>query len=690
MKFHLNRFLRRVRIHGGEFDTSARAMYREGVTSSLRADLRIVRGSTIERKQMSTKTTFKRVALVTVAALGFGVMSVAPSSAAINADSVTLSSATAAQTSAETMTATSSIVTVSFLASTALDSMSVTASLTSAPAGNTALPYLSLVDTAAAFIDSTAATPANVPGAYTRNPNTAAVVVASGTTAVTKARYKVYLGTSATAAPSVAGTYVVKLTPATVGLSGALAGSTAQTLTITVTKAASQSEVASAASTVYIAAGETTTTKVLKTDDTVIASKTLPASAPTAAASIIITQNSATDVATAGNGESITATLTGAGILAVQVDGNADATTYTTTNQGAKGRTVIAAKGQRIAVFADGTSGVGTITITTAAGLLLATKTVTFFDTKPAKVTATVKKAHILGSTTNVEKVLALVVTDSSGNAVTNAVVTAALTDSTTTIGGAATCTTYNATDKVYYCGLAGKAAKYGKANYTITATGSDAAETEVTTTADVTFASSVATKVTITGATTGTPGEIVTYTLTATTAEGTPVADTTYGKDGAGGALFASAVTSGWSTAPFLTTESWTSVSGVITTKGTLPIAGSAKGTWTLVGDGYTTSGAVDKSIGKTDIVVSTDVSNPGVDAAAAAAEEATAAANDATDAALSAAEAAEAATAMAQEAVDAVAELSASVTKLISALRAQITTLTNLVVKIQKKVKA
>jgi hypothetical protein len=34
---------------------------------------------------MSTKTTFKRIALVTVAALGFGVMSVAPSSATNNA-----------------------------------------------------------------------------------------------------------------------------------------------------------------------------------------------------------------------------------------------------------------------------------------------------------------------------------------------------------------------------------------------------------------------------------------------------------------------------------------------------------------------------------------------------------------------------------------------------------------------------
>ena len=86
----------------------------------------------------------------------------------------------------------------------------------------------------------------------------------------------------------------------------------------------------------------------------------------------------------------------------------------------------------------------------------------------------------------------------------------------------------------------------------------------------------------------------------------------------------------------------------------------------------------------------VSVDVISADGGAAAAAAEEATAAANDATDAALSAAEAAEAATAMAQEAVDAVAELSAQVTSLISALRAQITALTNLVVKIQKKVKA
>jgi hypothetical protein len=88
--------------------------------------------------------------------------------------------------------------------------------------------------------------------------------------------------------------------------------------------------------------------------------------------------------------------------------------------------------------------------------------------------------------------------------------------------------------------------------------------------------------------------------------------------------------------------------------------------------------------------VAKSADITNAAVDAATAAGEAAEAAANDATDAALTAGEAAEAATAMAQEAVDAVAELSAQVTKLIGALRAQITSLTNLMIKIQKKIKA
>jgi len=71
-------------------------------------------------------------------------------------------------------------------------------------------------------------------------------------------------------------------------------------------------------------------------------------------------------------------------------------------------------------------------------------------------------------------------------------------------------------------------------------------------------------------------------------------------------------------------------------------------------------------------------------------AANEATDAANAATDAANAAAEAADAATAAAQDAQAAVAALATQVASLIAGIKAQITTLTNLVVKIQKKVKA
>ncbi len=80
----------------------------------------------------------------------------------------------------------------------------------------------------------------------------------------------------------------------------------------------------------------------------------------------------------------------------------------------------------------------------------------------------------------------------------------------------------------------------------------------------------------------------------------------------------------------------------------------------------------------------------NAGVAAAQDAAAEATDAANAATDAANAAAEAADAATAAAQDAADAVAALAAQVSTMISALKKQLIALTNLVIKIQKKVKA
>jgi hypothetical protein len=128
--------------------------------------------------------------------------------------------------------------------------------------------------------------------------------------------------------------------------------------------------------------------------------------------------------------------------------------------------------------------------------------------------------------------------------------------------------------------------------------------------------------------------------------------------------------------------TESIDLVGEVGATAVTAAVAGTTTGT-----------GASLAAAGVNSVVVSVDA----VDAAAAnasaatdAAAEATDAANAATDAANAAAEAADAATAAAQDAADAVAALSAQVASLISGLKSQLTALTNLVIKIQKKVKA
>ena len=72
---------------------------------------------------MSTKTTFKRIALVAVAALGLGVLSVAPSQAAVSSYSLSVD-ANDTITVGESATAT---LTQSFFASATTDSAVVTA-----------------------------------------------------------------------------------------------------------------------------------------------------------------------------------------------------------------------------------------------------------------------------------------------------------------------------------------------------------------------------------------------------------------------------------------------------------------------------------------------------------------------------------------------------------------------------------
>jgi len=98
----------------------------------------------------------------------------------------------------------------------------------------------------------------------------------------------------------------------------------------------------------------------------------------------------------------------------------------------------------------------------------------------------------------------------------------------------------------------------------------------------------------------------------------------------------------------------------------------------------------AADKASSDAAIAAAQAAAVEAAQAATDTAAEATDAANAATDAANASAEAADAATAAAQDAADAVAALSTQVSEMVNALKKQITALTNLVIKIQKKVKA
>jgi hypothetical protein len=203
-----------------------------------------------------------------------------------------------------------------------------------------------------------------------------------------------------------------------------------------------------------------------------------------------------------------------------------------------------------------------------------------------------------------------------------------------------------------------------------------------------------------LTGAATGAAnGALLPYTATVTDRYGNPVSGVTLTIQATGVASFA-----GGSTLQSFTTDS----TGVFTFAGTSYNAAGGAGSFKVTATsptahfsslaGYVSATAVESTLAAGNSSASVAVTfSEGVNAAEAnaqaasdAAAEATDAANAATDAANAAAEAADAATAAAQDAADAVAALSAQVASLISGLKAQLTALTNLVIKIQQKVKA
>jgi hypothetical protein len=109
---------------------------------------------------MSTKTTFKRIALVAVAALGFGVLSVAPSQAALlelTVSTPTLGSAGAVGAATDSTTASTFSVSALFDAGLA-DTVTVAfVQNGDFPAGAAVVPVLTFLETTTAAATPTAA-----------------------------------------------------------------------------------------------------------------------------------------------------------------------------------------------------------------------------------------------------------------------------------------------------------------------------------------------------------------------------------------------------------------------------------------------------------------------------------------------------------------------------------------------------
>jgi trimeric autotransporter adhesin len=576
---------------------------------------------------MSTKTTFKRIALVAVAALGLGVLtSVAPATAA--ADATTLTSATSTTTVG---VAVKNVLTVTQLAGGAGETITATAVLLSAP--STATNTLTMTDT------STVTTVNNSAGSGVAN-----LVLTVGAAASGRSTRAATLEIT----PNVVGTYVVRVTPA-----GAALNTTALTWTITVTDALA---VSAAFSTSFINAGETTTATA---DATVVASRTI--SNDTQTATIVVTPMVALATAPVA-AVALSATITGPGVLGINTAGNVASIVPT-------GRAITGTAGQyAIGVFSDGSSGVATVTIS-AGTVVLATETVTFFG-PTTSFAQTSSKTNIGVSETGTVTVTAK---DASG--VASAVgtifaVSADTTKATVAVSGSVVTVT-------------GVAA--GATTVTICDTALCAAPT-VSLVVPVTISKVTAASIALSfDKAEYSLGERMTVTVTALDSNGLGVAD------GSRNLFSAAGITSNVALqgATYTAAAAVTVVAGKATFTAFAPLVPGP--VVISATQGAALDNVVALATSAVAVTAATTVIGDGAaQAAADAAAEATDAANAATDAANAAAEAADAATAAAQDAADAVAALSTQVAELVSALRKQITSLTNLVIKIQKKVRA
>jgi len=647
---------------------------------------------------MSTKTTFKRIALVVVATLGFGVLtSIAPANADSAATAIGTMSAPAAVPATgaawidhadgtDELFCTVSLEGVSTGASTCTGSIGGEVRVVWQPSADDSLTAVTIKTTGVGSITG-AQNYAETSGVAVAKANgldfTAGVTYTAGTTS--------HAGATIAVRSEVVGTTTVTVST----ISGTTGVPTVLSTGVITWKDATSLDVSASTSTVFV----TDSFAAYPTASTTNVINSSKSTAVQAAAAYVTLKDSN---GTALIGKSLTATITGPGQLGIKAYTGTAATDMTTAATGRalslSGLTSLAAQNKAVVtVWGDGTTGSSTVTISRGT-TVLKTFTVTFYGT--VSKLAAVANYGSLKTATAVTDAVTVVATDSTGMPVEGLSLVQSAASAAADNLGAVTAWSCSAVSAAlypgyYYCnptanGTSAGSTVYGKvsASFADAAVAANAYATSNAVSLTIGKSSITTIKIALDKSEYA-PGEKATLTVTATDSNGNPVGD-----DGTYTSIFSSSSNLSTSTTlpTGLTTSTATApamVSGVQTFTVYAP---STSGAWTItmktpVG---ATTGLATAALGLTLTASATVSVDANIAAAADAAAEATDAANAATDAANAAAEAADAATAAAQDAADAVAALSAQVATLISGLKAQLTALTNLVIKIQKKVKA
>ena len=391
---------------------------------------------------MSTTTNFKRIALVAVAALGMGLLSSAPSQATFQGVAgsrvtITAVNGTGSLEGAASDSTTAGTVAVTGLALAASDSYSITAIKKSWPAltTSTATPDLRfmLVDTASSTAGVTARYPANSEdmNKTTDSATTVAVGATSGGANSYVASKWYAFQESLTSTDRIAGTYVYTLIVTPMGGGTAIGTQQVADISITIAADAAASLVASNAySTLYIGNA---------TGDTADEALSVVATASnTASGYLNITLKNASNAAVARESVTITTTL---GLV-----GNSDV----------KGRSVVlknAAGLNSYEIYPDGSVGTATITVSTPS-VTFPSKSITFFAKAAKTITATVA-TPLLAVGDNAGAVRGVAV-DANGNAWTGTAYIVASSAADALVAGSATtpvsCGAYDATNARHNC----------------------------------------------------------------------------------------------------------------------------------------------------------------------------------------------------------------------------------------------